>query len=200
MCGILFCVLAAVAFMKTIHGEKWWIIIATVFAVFTIISIKAFIRQVQIVTHTIDLVAETEHALDCVDEEQITLLASLARLSKAEYLDYLVDNDIEVPNYFYRRIHYTPAERYVEKHAKKAEKDNSELEELLEKQKRYRTAQAFLSKGVHNRNFKNVAEEMHMSPAEFKKYCDNIVENYENLHREYNQTHTIPAPMLNDDE
>ena len=60
-----------------------------------------------------------------------------------------------------------------------------------------RSAKHFLSLGIGNQTFKQVAQEAGMTPAEFKEYCQSKVSNYEKMHREYNETHDIPAEWPN---
>lgn len=119
--------------------------------------------------------------------------SSLRRLSNPVYLDFLTDNYIEVPQYFFDRIGYVPEISPAEKIRMREEQEQADLDALKKEQARFITASHYLKLGIRNSTFKEVAQKVGMTPDEFKKYCKNIVTNYANIHREYNQTHWMPA-------
>ena len=128
------------------------------------------------------------------EENNDSLLgASLRRLSDSNYLEFLTDNLVEVPDYFFERIGYVPKISPKEKKRIKEEEMNEDLEALKREQVKFVRASHFLSKGVNNKDFKAVANKLGMTPSEFKEYCQKVVKDYEAMHIEYNKTHATPA-------
>lgn len=87
--------------------------------------------------------------------------------------------------------------RYIVNKSKPQSQIQQELyisEEDLYKAKAYqRKAEYFLSLGPHNKEFKQEAEKAGMSPSEYKKYCKQCVDDYDEKYRRYNLTHTDRA-------
>lgn len=166
----------------------------------TFFAVRSLVRNLRLAINKDQRILEAENSLTLQNQENTFLQESLARLSKPEYLEFLTDHDIQVPVFFYRRIGYNPPEKYEEKHAKIANQEKAELDQLLEEQKKYRNAQYLLKKGSRSKEFREVANQCNMTTDEFKDYCRKTIEEYEAMHREYNRTHSKPAPFLSDEE
>lgn len=119
--------------------------------------------------------------------------SSLRRLSNPVYLEFLTDNYIEVPPYFFDRIGYVPDISPAEKIKMREKQEKDDLDALKKEQEKFITASHYLKLGTRNAAFKAVAQKVGMTPDEFKKYCQNVIVNYENIHRDYNRTHRMPA-------
>ena len=118
---------------------------------------------------------------------------SLRRLSSPDYLEFLTDHYIEVPDYFFKRIGYVPKLTFAEKIKLKEQKDKADLDKLKQEQEKFKNAAHFLARGPRDKTFQTVAKEAGMTVEEFKAYCQKVVDNYDVIHREYNKTHMPPA-------
>lgn len=70
---------------------------------------------------------------------------------------------------------------------------NVSEEELKIAKAKQRKAKYFLSLGVFRKEFLDEAEKMGMTAKEYKKYCKEIITMYDELYRNYNETHYPPA-------
>lgn len=174
------------------------IIPLVIIAILSFFSMRRMIIEIKFIGRKEQRIIQVEDYLDSSELKDGELRSSIVRLSNPRYLDFLTDNDVAVPDFFYNRIGYNPPEKYKEKHGKKEKKEADELKQLLERQKIYNNAKVLLAKGAHSREFREVASQCSMTEDQFKLYCKKTIEEYERLHKEYNLTHKTPAPFLRD--
>lgn len=106
---------------------------------------------------------------DRLDKE---LAASLRRLSNEDYLYYLIDNEVEVPDYFFRRAGLCRDEERIRKTRQKREIQNEKkrLQDELEYHEYY------LSLGTEDRIFRQQAQSKGMEFKTFEDFCRRQVE------------------------
>ena len=65
--------------------------------------------------------------------------------------------------------------------------------DLVDAQAKKIRAEYFLSLGILNSAFRQEAARKDMSVFEFRKYCQKCIAAYDNVYRNYNLTHDMPA-------
>ena len=121
-------------------------------------------------------------AFDNVPKSTPEVTDSLARLSDEEYLYYLLEHGVEIPEYFFRRIHCFPDLYRLEDAARKHQATQNYLKtvqkyyELNGQAERYKE---FLLLSPECLSLRKQAELHGMSPLDFKTYCQKQLERTE---------------------
>lgn len=102
------------------------------------------------------------------------LFVSLNRLGNEEYLYYLIDNEVEVPDYFFRRAGLCRNEERIRKMQRKRELQN-EKKRLQDELEYY---EYYLSLGTEDRIFRQQAQSKGMEFKTFEDFCRKQVELY----------------------
>ena len=155
--------------------------------------ITATIFKLLKTTQTVEPEEKINNYFNEPEKQSTDIASSLKRLSDPAYLEFLTDNCIEVPQYFFNRIGYVPEISPAEKIRMREEQEKADFNALKKEQEKFIMATHYLKLGTKDTTFKTVAQEVGMTPDEFKKYCQNVIGNYETIHREYNQNHRVPV-------
>lgn len=124
---------------------------------------------------------KSEQRLDahCSDDE---LGRSLRRLSQEEYLYFLLANDVEVPEYFFRRIGCVFDAVRAEKESERCVDEKRQHAEFADREAAQKAADAerehyeyFLSLDPNGSLFKRHAQCHNMSPERFREHCQSMV-------------------------
>lgn len=154
--------------------------------VFAFVSVAMLLRALYIRRNRASLDArcqkKSEQRLDahCSDDE---LGQSLRRLSQEEYLYFLLANDVEIPEYFFRRIGCVRDTARAEKERERYAEEKRRLEERVEREAARKAAEAereyyeyFLSLDPNGSLFRRHAQSHNMSPERFRKHCQSMVD------------------------
>ena len=126
-------------------------------------------------------------------ERSASVVESMNRLSNKNYLDALLQHGINIPDYFYERIGATKDSSLYTNYVNR---EDADYQELMKAQGRRRASKNLLALGVNSKEFKQAAFDSNMTPEELAEYCKKCVDDYDDLHREYNLTHkkTVKYP------
>ena len=178
-------------------------IAAIVFFVFTVLCLCSILNDFNHFHDKDTYVWELQQKMDNLekapsDNREAIVAESMKRLRNPDYLDMLSDHGIEIPDYFLNRINHR--QEFKKHQDERQHVLQSDLDTLKNAQEKWRLAQRYLSMGKTNQNFKAVAEKLGMTVDEYSDYCHQIIEDYEEMHRQYNLTHSYPAefPTLDD--
>ena len=123
-------------------------------------------------------------------EQQHDIADSLNRLSNRQYLDRLTSCGVEIPDFFFDRIGYYEGKRHYQQTQQIIEeKLDSDFQKLMKAQSNWRASKNLLSLGKNSSEFKKVAKDCNMTPDEFERYCKKCIDDYDEIHRQYNLTH-----------
>lgn len=108
---------------------------------------------------------------------------SLRRLSQEEYLYFLLANDVEIPDYFFRRIGCVRDTARAEKEREHYAEEKRQLEDCMEREAVRKAANAereyyeyFLSLDPNGSLFNHHAQSHSMSPERFREHCRSMVD------------------------
>lgn len=120
---------------------------------------------------------QVERELDRHHQDD-ALARSLLRMANVDYLHYLIDHGVEVPEYFFRRLSHPSISAYPTPDFRQ-QAAREQWEDRQSRQRAHRKAleeeaeyyEYFLSLDTNNRYFLSSAAQAHMSPDAFRDHC-----------------------------
>ena len=187
---LFFAVASTIPFI-VLFGADGFVLPTAIFGILSAIFMYLFVKAIY--------ETSPKYRKAALEEKKVsqTVLNSLDRLSDPDYLDLHVINGLQVPDWFYTRIGYS-RESADEVWNKKVMKEEADYRELLNAQTRRRASKHLLHLGKRHPDFIKAANEMNMSVDEFSALCKKFIDEYDSIHRKYNEEHEKNAPYPDD--
>lgn len=141
------------------------------FSIMTVVSIVLLLIALHRRENREEYVASREKKMEerfrNAAEQDKVLAVSLNRMGNEDYLYYLIDNEVDVPDYFFRRAGIQKDTERIEK-ARRKKKLQYEIKRCRDELEYY---EYYLALGVDDRIFRQQAQSKGMEFQPFEDYC-----------------------------